>query len=45
MNGWRNYNWYQMADLFDELGLEIIPGESATEMKKRLESKLESERE
>lgn len=44
MNGWRKYNWFQMADLFDELGLEIIEGESSTEMKKRLERKIEKER-
>ena len=36
MNGWRGYNWYQMADLFEELGLEVREGESRTEMKKRL---------
>ena len=41
MKDYSKYNWYQMADLFDELGLKIVEGQSATEMKKRLQKHLD----
>ena len=41
MKDYSKYNWYQMADLFEELGLEIVEGQSATEMKKRLQKILD----
>jgi len=41
MKDYSKYNWYQMADLFEELGLEIVEGQSATEMKKRLQKHLD----
>ena len=34
---WRKYNWYQMAELFEELGIEVREGVSRTEMKKLIE--------
>jgi hypothetical protein len=29
-------NWYEMANLYEEAGLEVVEGVSATEMKQKL---------
>jgi hypothetical protein len=35
-NKLRKLNWYQVADLYDQAGIAIPAGASATELKKRL---------